>query len=119
MDYVTEAEALSDIYENSYNDIEDLKDAIGNRNVKLRKAYDLAKSKKVGETFKCAYCGKEHIKKQYSQAFCSPVKKSSKKTSRCKDKYWNSIDERRWRRQLPDGDVYNIPPETFYFEDII
>lgn len=118
MDYITEAEALSDIYENAENDLDDLRDAIMNRNAKFKKAYNLAKSKKVGETFKCAYCGKEHIKKQYSQAFCSPIKKGNKKISRCKDKYWNSVDETRWRNQLPEEDSYNIPP-TFYFEDVI
>lgn len=39
MDYITEAEALSDIYENAENDLDDLRDAIMNRNAKFKKAY--------------------------------------------------------------------------------
>ena len=67
---------------------------IKGRNSILLDRYHLAKSKKVGETFKCAFCSKEHIKKQYSQAFCPKNKRNQRV---CKNKFHNSIDESMWR----------------------
>ena len=49
------------------------------------KAYEQNKAAKVGETIKCACCGKKFVKKQYSQAFCC---------GKCKDKYWNRKGDR-------------------------
>ena len=49
------------------------------------KAYEQNKAAKVGETIRCACCGKEFVKKQYSQAFCC---------GKCKDKYWNRKGDR-------------------------
>jgi len=55
------------------------------------KAYERNKAAKVGETIKCACCGKEFVKKQYSQAFCC---------GKCKDRYWNRKGDRH------HGDYY-------------
>jgi hypothetical protein len=97
----TEAEHLTDIleegdFDNSFSVFDDycLMRSISKRNKRLLEQYHLAKSKKVGETFKCAYCGKKHVKKQYTQAFCPPNKA---KQSKCKDMFHNSVDESRWR----------------------
>ena len=49
----------------------------------MKERYILAKTAKVGDKICCAYCHKEFIKKQYSQAFCC---------KRCKDKFHNIID---------------------------
>lgn len=116
MDYISEAEALSYIYDDvDYGDTEELRKEIKNRNTRLEKRYNLAKDKKVGETFKCAYCGKEHIKKQYSQVFCPPLKRGKSKQYKCKDKYWNSVDSSRWRNQIPENrDEYFYYTSTEY-----
>lgn len=47
--------------------------------------YEENKAAKVGETIRCAVCGTEFTKKQYSQAFCCSV---------CKDKFWNDKGDR-------------------------
>lgn len=47
--------------------------------------YEENKATKVGSTIICPTCGKEFVKKQYSQAFCSRP---------CKDKFWNDIGDR-------------------------
>lgn len=52
---------------------------------KNQMAYEQNKSAKVGETIRCACCGKEFVKKQYSQAFCC---------GECKDKFWNRRGDR-------------------------
>jgi hypothetical protein len=48
----------------------------------MKKRYDLNKAAKVGQMICCPVCGKEFIKKQYSQAFCCLG---------CKDRYHNTI----------------------------
>lgn len=53
---------------------------------KMKIAYDLAKSKKVGEECVCPSCKTKFIKKSYQQAFCK-----TKGGSVCKDKYWNTV----------------------------
>ena len=95
MQSISEAEALSDILESG--DLYSFDEMISDRNNLLKARYKRAKDKKVNEKFNCAYCDKENTKKQYSQAFCSPIKINNKKVSKCKDKYWNTIDENRWR----------------------
>ena len=104
MEYITEAEALTDIYEDYDYEyfLGELKESIHNRNARFLRNYKIAKAKKVSEKFKCAYCGKEHTKIQYAQAFCPPIKKGKSKKSKCKDKFWNSVDETRWRQPLPN-----------------
>lgn len=109
---MTEGQRLSEIYDDI--DYYDICDEIKDRNIKLQKSYSIAKSKKVNEDFNCAYCGKKHKKKQYSQAFCPPAKKGQRKISKCKDKFWNSVDDRRWRNHIQQNE--NYLPNTFEFE---
>ena len=77
MQYVSEAEALSDILENG--DLYSFREMVSDRNDQLKAKYKRAKDKKVNEKFNCAYCNKENTKKQYSQAFCPPIKRNNKK----------------------------------------
>lgn len=64
----------------------------------MRSRYRANKKAEVGATINCAYCNRIIIKKQYSQCFCSPVKKNGRKTSKCKDGYWNYTDDKRNER---------------------
>ena len=64
--------------------------------------YEENKAAKVGSTIICPTCGKEFVKKQYSQAFCC---------LQCKDKYWNTMGDRHkgtneaFKKQQPEVDL--------------
>lgn len=47
--------------------------------------YKVNKEAKVGEIIVCPVCGREFVKKQYSQVFCC---------GECKDKFWNRRGDR-------------------------
>jgi hypothetical protein len=53
---------------------------------KIKEKYELAKSAKVGEKCICPSCGTQFEKTNYQHAFCK-----SKKGTKCKDKYWNTV----------------------------
>ena len=55
----------------------------------MKGCYDKAKTAKVGETVTCAGCKTQFVKKHYQQAFCQ---------TKCKDKYWNFINDKRLNR---------------------
>lgn len=57
--------------------------------------YQSNKNAKVGETIVCPMCGKEFVKKQYSQAFCCGT---------CKDAYWNESNGSRRKQKISDFD---------------
>lgn len=62
-----------------------------NNNIsKLKEAYKMCKEAKVGETIVCPSCGTSHVKKSYQSVFCK-----SKKGTKCKDNYWNNVDENK------------------------
>ena len=44
--------------------------------------YEYNKKAKIGDPICCAWCGKDLVKSQWSQAFCS---------EKCKDYYWNKV----------------------------
>lgn len=50
--------------------------------------YTTNKTLKVGSTTRCPSCGTTFIKSSYQQIFCK-----SKSRTKCKDKYWNTVDE--------------------------
>lgn len=52
----------------------------------LKKAYEQAKSKRVGETCSCPSCRTAFVKVSYQQAFCK-----SRPGTECKDFYWNNV----------------------------
>ena len=52
---------------------------------KRRLTYEANKTAKCGETILCPVCGKEFVKRQYSQAFCC---------GKCKDAFWNARGDR-------------------------
>jgi hypothetical protein len=52
----------------------------------MKKLYENNKMVKVNSICKCPSCGTEFIKANYQQVFCK-----SKKGTKCKDKYWNTI----------------------------
>jgi hypothetical protein len=58
--------------------------------MKMTKTYKTAKLANIGDTIICPACGKEFVKKNYNQVFCSNVR--TKRFNNCKDKYWNTVD---------------------------
>ena len=52
--------------------------------------YRIAGLAKVGSDIQCACCGKKFKKKSYQSKFCR-----NKGQNNCKDKYWNTVDEKR------------------------
>lgn len=54
--------------------------------MKIKKRYELNKTKKVGESCVCPSCGTTFVKEHYQQKFCK-----SKGGTVCKDKYWNTV----------------------------
>lgn len=90
MEYITEAEALSDIEESreDYDDIVDggsyerfLEEREHSINADYRH-YQENKKAKVGDKIRCAQnkCTKYFVKKSYQQAFCG---------TKCRTKFWN------------------------------
>lgn len=53
----------------------------------LKSRYDKAKAALVKETIRCPNCNKSHVKTTYHKIFCGKVK--------CKDTYWNTVDDTR------------------------
>jgi hypothetical protein len=53
---------------------------------KIKTKYELSKSANVGSICECPSCGTQFEKTNYQQAFCK-----SKKGTKCKDKYWNTV----------------------------
>lgn len=100
MDYCTEAEALADIYDCYYDefDKEENNEKHKARKLNMIMKYKFNKTKPVGSEINCACCNKILIKKTKAQVFCSPIKKGNKKISKCKDRYWNYIDDTRNER---------------------
>jgi hypothetical protein len=55
---------------------------------KLKKARQLCQEAKIGEEISCPSCGTRFVKKSYQSVFCK-----SKKGTKCKDNFWNNVDE--------------------------
>jgi hypothetical protein len=55
--------------------------------MKLKERYKLNKEAKVGTECICPSCGATFVKGSYQQVFCK-----SKTGTKCKDKYWNTVD---------------------------
>ncbi len=58
--------------------------------MKIRERYKINKEAKVGTDCQCPSCGTEFKKTNYQQAFCK-----SKGGTKCKDKYWNTVDPKK------------------------
>ena len=56
---------------------------------KAKIAYKKAKDAKAGDNIICTVCGTKFTKKTYNQAFDK---------SKCKDRYWNIVDDKRLER---------------------
>lgn len=54
--------------------------------MKIKVIYQTNKAAKVGDTCVCPSCFEEFVKTNYQQVFCK-----TKKGTRCKDKYWNTV----------------------------
>ena len=78
--HVTEAEALDDQCDEG---------SVTCRVGGMIATYDASKSAKVGMTITCPTCERRVQKRSYQQAFCC---------TRCKDRYWNTVDETRRAR---------------------
>lgn len=96
----------------------------------MLETYRLNKVAKVGTECTCPSCNTKFIKTSYQQAFCK-----SKSGTRCKDKFWNTIDpnkrcnttrispaSQRWldkqadkreREYNPDDDIHPFSGEAF------
>lgn len=87
-----EYEAYSDCYRREQQQrFDELRDTISS----YRKRYQINKETKVGDPIQCPVCSKLKIKRHYQSAFCG-----SRKDTRCKDKYWNTVnDDRRERAE--------------------
>lgn len=60
-----------------------------------RTQYDINKNAKVGEKITCPVCKKKIIKSTYQQVFCIGT---GKRKHKCKDVYWNTVDDNRRMR---------------------
>jgi hypothetical protein len=56
----------------------------------FKSRYNRAKVEKVGHKINCPTCNKEHTKTTYHKIFCGNV--------RCKDEFWNTVDDKRRAR---------------------
>jgi len=55
----------------------------------MEQRYRLAKKAPVGATIHCPYCNAYIIKNTYQRKFCKG------KGKKCKDSYWNLVDDKR------------------------
>ena len=96
-DHMSEAEALTDIHE-GFSAIDYLEDREESQRQELitqmKERYNECKKAKIGSNIMCPTCGSTHTKTTYHKVFC----RKGKRKNRCKDVYWNTVDERRFRR---------------------
>lgn len=93
-DWITEAEALDDVYAILEARYELLKkstrvDHLQKVKEKLEEAYEKAKLAEVGTKISCPNCGKIVVKTTYHKTFCSNSKTHGKRN--CKDRYHNRV----------------------------
>jgi hypothetical protein len=92
-DYCSEAEALMEIYDDcDDNNMHDsiLKHRNPDKNVALMQSlYVSNMNAAIGSTCKCPDCFKQFIKKTWQHKFDN---------TKCKDRYWNTVDETRKQR---------------------
>jgi hypothetical protein len=69
-----------------------------------RDLYEVAKTAKVGEMIACPNCKKMHKKTTYHKIFCNNQKTHPGKRS-CKDRYWNTVDEKRRDRARSSAEM--------------
>ena len=56
----------------------------------MKQRYRFAESAPTGATIRCPYCNAYIIKNTYQKKFC--------KGKKCKDSYWNLVDDKRRER---------------------
>ncbi len=61
---------------------------------KLNSVRDRNREAKVGESLVCPSCGTGFKKRSYQQVFCK-----SKTGTKCKDRFWNTVDESKRNNQ--------------------
>lgn len=71
--------------------------------------YDACKSAKIGSSIVCPSCNTTHIKTAYNTVFCK-----SKGGTKCKDNYWNNVDESK-----RDNRTRISPANALYYNAII
>ena len=95
----TEAQALTDwlvAFDNDEDEDEREERKADERTATIKSyktQYEANKLAKVGTEIICPVCRKKFIKKSYQQVFC--VRTDRKQKHRCKDIYWNSVDDNR------------------------
>lgn len=86
----TEAEAMADLpHESHFDVIEDNMEMLSRLRAELVAAYEKNRAAKVKTKIKCPCCDKSFIKKTYHNVFNS---------NKCKDRYWNTVDDERLAR---------------------
>jgi hypothetical protein len=85
---MSEGEYLSSIFDDCGTLEDDRADTLQLRKDTLENRYLKAKGAKVGERIQCT-CGQHFTKKSYQQKF---------HTLKCKDRYWNTVDDTRRAR---------------------
>ena len=94
MEYMTEAQALSEIYDDErQDDFDEFYKQLGKTVSKYKARYLFAKQAKVRDKIPCPVCGRVTVKTSYQMAFCSNAGRGN-----CKDKYWNTVDDQRRKR---------------------
>jgi len=71
-------------------DVEAMEDAI----TTMKRLYALAEEAKIGSTIRCPTCGRAIVKTTYHKKFSS---------TKCKDRYWNLVDDKRRARAIAMG----------------
>lgn len=112
-DYISESEALNDIWEGEEEESDGEGGVFGlprRQTMQQMRAspqqvatviskermlarYETAKAATTGTMCNCPVCNKEFKKKSYQQAFCS-----NKGHNNCKDLFWNRANEQRVQR---------------------
>jgi len=62
----------------------------------LKKRYEKVKKAKTGSSVECPVCLKKMKKTTYNKVFCSNGR--TKQGGNCKERYWNSVDDKRRER---------------------
>lgn len=82
----------------------------------IKDKYIASKNAKVGDKCICPSCNTHFVKTHYAQAFCK-----SKSGTKCKDKYWNTVDPKKRNnttRISPASAAYMERNEGRYIDDI-
>ena len=76
----------------------------------MQRLYNINKKLFVGDLCFCPACNTAFIKESYQQVFC----KSTSNKTKCKDRYWNTVDENRRNNTTRNSSPSNSSPDTYW-----